>query len=61
MVTPTYRLGNAYDVLNRMRPVPFDPADALVLVLAAVIPMTPLLLTVMPLERLLEFLSKFLV
>ncbi len=44
-----------------MRPVPFDPADALVLVLAAVIPMTPLLLTVMPLERLLEFLSKFLV
>jgi hypothetical protein len=54
-------LGNAYDVLDRMRPVPFDPADAVVLVLAAVIPMTPLLLTVMPLERLLEFVSKFLV
>ena len=54
-------LGNAYDVLDRMRPVPFDPADAVVLVLAAVIPMMPLLLTVMPLERLLEFVSKFLV
>ena len=54
-------LGNAYDVLDRMRPVPFDPADAVVLVLAAVIPMAPLLLTVMPLGRLLEFMSKFLV
>jgi hypothetical protein len=54
-------LGNAYDVLDRMRPVPFDPADAVVLVLAALIPMTPLLLTVMPLGRLLEFMSKFLV
>ena len=54
-------LGNAYDVLDRMRPVPFDPADAVVLVLAAVIPMTPLLLTVMPLGRMLEFLSKLLV
>ena len=54
-------LGNAYDVLDRMRPVPFDPADAVVLVLAAVIPMTPLLLTVMPLERMLELMSKVLV
>ncbi len=54
-------LGNAYDVLDRMRPVPFDPADAVVLVLAAVIPMTPLLLTVMPVGRLLELVSKFLV
>ena len=54
-------LGNAYAVLDRMRPVPFDPADAVVLALAALIPMTPLLLTVMPLERILELMSKVLV
>jgi hypothetical protein len=54
-------LGNADEVLNGMRPVPFDPADALVLVLAAVAPMTPLLLTLMPLGRILELLSKVLV
>ena len=54
-------LGNAYAVLDRMRPVPFDPADAVVLALAALIPMTPLLLTVMPLERMLELMSKVLV
>jgi hypothetical protein len=40
MVPSTYKLGNACDVLDRMRPVPFDPADAVVLVLSAVIPMT---------------------
>ncbi len=54
-------LCNAYDVLDRMRLVPFDPADAVVLLLAALIPMTPLLLTVMPLERILELLPKVLV
>ena len=54
-------LGNAYEVLHGMRPVPFDPADAVVLVLAAVAPMAPLLLTLMPLGRILELLSKVLV
>jgi hypothetical protein len=54
-------LGNAYEVLDRMRAVPFDPADALILVLAALIPLAPLLLTVMPLGQLLELAGKVLV
>jgi len=54
-------LGNAYDVLDKMRPVPFRPADAVVLVLAAVVPMLPLLLTLMPLGQILELMSKVLV
>jgi hypothetical protein len=54
-------LGGAYDILATMRAVPFDPADAVALLLAALVPMTPLLLTIMPLDRLLELLSKLLV
>jgi len=54
-------LGNAYEVLDRMRPVPFDPSDALILVLAALLPLTPLVLTVMPLGQLLELAGKVLV
>ncbi len=53
-------LGNAYEVLDRMRPVPFDPADALIPVLAALIPLVPLLLAVMPLGQLLELAGKVL-
>jgi hypothetical protein len=53
-------LGNAYEVLDRMRPIPFDPADALALVLAALIPQAPLVLTVMPLGQLLELAGKVL-
>ena len=41
-------LAGASDVLYRMRPVPFDPRDALALALAALIPMTPLVLTMFP-------------
>jgi hypothetical protein len=54
-------LGAAYDILAEMRAVPFDPPDAVVLLLAALLPMAPLLLTIMPLESLLELLSKLLV
>ena len=54
-------LGNAYEVLDRIRAVPFDPADALILVLAALIPLAPLLLTVMPLGQWLELAGKVLV
>jgi hypothetical protein len=54
-------LGAAYEILAKMRVAPFDPADAIVLLLAALVPMTPLLLTIMPLDRLLELLSKLLV
>jgi hypothetical protein len=53
-------LGNAYAVLDRMRPVPFDPADALALALAALIPLAPLLLTVFPLAEMLELAGKVL-
>jgi hypothetical protein len=54
-------LGAAYDVLSEMRSTAFDPADAIVLLLAALVPMVPLLLTVMPLNKLLELLSKVVV
>ena len=51
-------LGNAYEVLDRMRPMPFDPADALAL--AALIPLAPLLLTIMPVAEMLELAGKVL-
>ena len=54
-------LGAAYDMLAEMRSTVFDPADAIVLLLAALVPMAPLLLTVMPLDKLLELLSKVVV
>lgn len=54
-------LGSAYRDLRRMRAIPFDPADALVLALATLLPMAPLLLTVYPLDDLLRMLWKVLV
>jgi len=54
-------LGAAYDMLAEMRSTAFDPADAIVLLLAALVPMAPLLLTIMPLDKLLELVSKLLV
>jgi len=54
-------LGSAYEVLDRMRPVPFDPSDAIVLALAALVPMAPLALTVMPLGQIIELVSKSLI
>ena len=54
-------LGDAYEVLDRMRPVPFDPSDAIVLALAALVPMAPLALTVMPLGQIIELVSKSLI
>jgi hypothetical protein len=53
-------LGSASDVLYRMRVIPFDPADALALVLAAMLPMTPLLLTVVPAKTMIDLLLKVL-
>jgi hypothetical protein len=54
-------LGGAYQMLHRMKVIPFDFSDALPLILAAVIPFVPLLLTIMPLGRILELISKALV
>ena len=54
-------LANACDVLYRMRPVPFDPKDALALGLAALLPLTPLALTVLPAPKMFDMLLKMLV
>ena len=54
-------LGGAYDVLANMRPLPFDPSDALALVMASLFPMAPLLLTVYPLDELVQLLWKLMI
>ncbi len=51
-------LAGACDVLYRMRPVPFDPADAVALGLAALVPLTPLVLTVLPAPKMFDMLLK---
>jgi hypothetical protein len=45
-------LGNSFEVVENMRIVPFSGNDALLLALAAVLPMLPLLLIVLPLNEL---------
>src|SRR4029453_3528141 len=45
-------LGNSFEVIEKMRIVPFSRNDALLLALAAVLPMLPLLLFVLPLNEL---------
>jgi hypothetical protein len=45
-------LGNSYAVVGEMRAVPFATEDVLWLVGASVVPMLPLLLTIMPLDQL---------
>lgn len=54
-------LGGACDLLYRMRPVPFDPADAVALGLAALVPLTPLALTVLPAPKMLDLILKMMV
>jgi hypothetical protein len=54
-------LAGASAVLYSMRPVPFDPRDALALGLAALIPMTPLVLTMFPPQKIFEMIFKVLV
>jgi hypothetical protein len=45
-------LGNSFAVVREMRVVPFATDDVLRLLVAAVVPMVPLLLTIMPLDQL---------
>jgi hypothetical protein len=45
-------LGNSYAVVGDMRAVPFSTEDVLWLLGASVVPMLPLLLTIMPLDQL---------
>jgi hypothetical protein len=53
-------LGNSYSFIEKMKPLPIDPRVLLHLVIATLLPMTPLLLTVMPLKDLLKLLMKLL-
>jgi len=54
-------LGNSYSLVEKMKPLPIDPRVLLHLVVATLLPMTPLLLTVMPLKDMLKLLLKVLV
>lgn len=51
-------LGNSYGYVEKMKPLPVDPRTLLHLVLASLLPLTPLLLTVMPLKDILKLLLK---
>jgi hypothetical protein len=53
-------LGNSYSFIEEMRILPVKPGPLLQLVAAALLPMAPLLLTVMPLEDILKLLMKVL-
>ena len=51
-------LANGYSIVRQMRPVPFGFDEVKAMVVVAVAPMLPLLLTIMPLEDLLQRLVK---
>ena len=53
-------LGNSYTFVERMNALPIDPRTLIQLVVASILPMTPLLLTVMPLKDILKLLFKVL-
>ena len=53
-------LGNSFKIIEDMRPLPIDLRTLLHLAVAAVLPLTPLLLAVMPLKQLLGLLVKVL-
>ena len=53
-------LGNSYSIIAKMKPIPLDPRTLIHLVVASLLPMTPLLLTVMPLKDVLKLLMKVL-
>jgi len=51
-------LGNSYSYIEKMKPLPVGFRTLLHLVLASLLPLTPLLLTVMPLKDILKILLK---
>ena len=51
-------LGSSYKGVDEMRPVPFSLNDTIRLAVAVVVPMLPLILTIMPLEELVTRLFK---
>lgn len=54
-------IGSSYDFVDKMKPMPIEPITVLHLVVASLLPLTPLLLTVMPLKEVMKLLVKFLV
>ena len=52
-------LGNSFAVVREMLVIPFATGDVLRLLVAAVVPMVPLLLTIMPLDQLVTEAIKF--
>ena len=52
-------LGNSFAVVREMRVVPFTTGDVVRLLVATIVPMSPLLLTIMPLDQLLTEAIKF--
>lgn len=53
-------LGNSYSFIEKMKPLPIDLRTLLNLIAASLLPLTPLLLAVMPLKELLKLLFKVL-
>lgn len=53
-------LGNSYTFVERMYAVPIDPSIVVHLLIATVLPLAPLLLTLMPLREIVKLLFKFL-
>jgi hypothetical protein len=53
-------LGNSYKIVEKMKPLPIDPRTVIHLVVASLLPMIPLLLTVMPLKDILKLIFKLL-
>jgi hypothetical protein len=52
-------LGNSFSFIEKMDPLPMGPRTPIVLVAACLIPMVPLLLTMMPLTDVIKMLFKF--
>jgi len=51
-------LGNSYDFIEHMKPIPIDPRALLQIIVAALLPMATLLLTVMPFKDIAKLLLK---
>ena len=52
--------GNSYGMVEHMKPLPIDPRTLIHLVIAGLLPMAPLLLTVMPLKEVVSLVLKLL-
>ena len=53
-------MGGSFEQIVQMRPVPFSLKDATALVAACLLPLTPVLATVMPMDEVLKTVMKVL-